>query len=513
MPAPASSTSSLARPSASAARNVTGPSPAYFAALSSRLITIWRSESACTGAASVSSTSKAKRSTPPASGAKRSTVSRSSGASATDLSPHPHHPTLRAGELQDVLDQVSQPPSLLHDHAQGAPPLAFPGGAAQLQRLGVEENLGERGAQLVGDAGGEVGPESRQLSLAAELAQGHGGERRGHGEQRQEERQPRRRPRHRELAGDRRWKHGLEHGATRRRGHRVAGVPLGVRVAQAEQRRSFRRAHLDRRERRVAQTARHRARQQRVPLERRGDERTQRAGTRHHAIRGERRVVHRVAAVAQLLDTVHGHSALGRASPPGEGSSPAAGNHRAAEPGLDRRVRGTREGEAAAAEVVREPAPGGVLPRARQQIGSHRRDRGGGCQRVIGRGGRAPHDRIQRGGHAGLQRFRARRGELERRHRSVVAEGPLRGDPVGASGALCLVGEERREDEGEAEQDHERARSTVHDWSLCRHPDGAQRLGILPGRQDPSHPLGMTACYPAAAAASSCCFSRARRRL
>jgi hypothetical protein len=84
--------------------------------------------------------------------------------------PDPGTVPLRPGEPEHVLHQVGEPAGLLDDDPERLTPLVLPGHPPELQGLGEEEDLGERGAELVGHAGGEVGPEPRQLLLPVELA-------------------------------------------------------------------------------------------------------------------------------------------------------------------------------------------------------------------------------------------------------------------------------------------------------------------------------------------------------
>ena len=100
------------------------------------------------------------------------------------------HPPLGAGELEHVLHQMSEPPGLLHDHAERLPPLVFPADPAQLERLGEEQNLGERGAELVRDAAGEVGAEPGQLLLPAKLPDSDHAEPAREREQQEQDREP-----------------------------------------------------------------------------------------------------------------------------------------------------------------------------------------------------------------------------------------------------------------------------------------------------------------------------------
>ena len=69
--------------------------------------------------------------------------------------------------MQHVLHQVRQPPRLLDDDRHGLAPRVLPARPTELERLAEEEDLGERSAQLVRHAGGEVLPEPHQLLLRA----------------------------------------------------------------------------------------------------------------------------------------------------------------------------------------------------------------------------------------------------------------------------------------------------------------------------------------------------------
>ncbi len=149
-----------------------------------------------------SSSVRSRTAAEPASAVKRSTISRSSGARATAYGHHPHHLPLGARQVQHVLHQVAQAARLLDDDRERLPPLVLSRRAAQLERLAEEQDLGERRAQLVRDAGGEVVPEPHQLVLAAELPRGDRGEPGGEREQAEQEREPRAWARHHELTGD-----------------------------------------------------------------------------------------------------------------------------------------------------------------------------------------------------------------------------------------------------------------------------------------------------------------------
>ena len=74
--------------------------------------------------------------------------------------------------------------------AERLAPLVFSGCPAQLERLGEEQDLGERGAELVRDAGGEVGAQPGQLLLPPELPDGDHAEPGREREQAEQQRQP-----------------------------------------------------------------------------------------------------------------------------------------------------------------------------------------------------------------------------------------------------------------------------------------------------------------------------------
>jgi hypothetical protein len=115
---------------------------------------------------------------------------------------HAHHPALGTREVQHVFHQVGQAARLLDDDRERLPPLVLSGRPAQLERLAEEQDLGERCAQLVRDAGGEVVPEPHQLVLAPELPRGDRCEPRGERQQTEQQREPRAGTRHHELTGD-----------------------------------------------------------------------------------------------------------------------------------------------------------------------------------------------------------------------------------------------------------------------------------------------------------------------
>jgi hypothetical protein len=204
---------------------------------------------------------------------------------------------------------VGEAPRLLHDDRQGLPPLVLAGGAAQLQRLAEEQDLGQRSAQLVRHAGGEVVPEPHQLVLAAELPRGDRSEPRGEHEQAEQQRQPRAGARHDQLARDvGRQRGAYGDGTGIRCGVACVGAPWRARPEQgAAGGIEDREAH----EPRVGQSAGHLRRQQRMPRHDGREERREGGPAGRHAVHCERRLVRGVAVVADGLDRVDRHGARG----------------------------------------------------------------------------------------------------------------------------------------------------------------------------------------------------------
>ena len=177
-PAPSSSHPALARdrrrsstPTVTVCRR--GP---YFTALSSRLSTIWRSALAVGDRMRrrvASSRARRATSAAPASGRQSSTIPLHARAQVERLRAEPRHPPLGAREVQNVLDEMHQPPAFLHDHICRAC-------AARLrvrtrprfECLGEEQDLRQRRAQLVRHARDEIGAQARQLVLAPQLQHG-----------------------------------------------------------------------------------------------------------------------------------------------------------------------------------------------------------------------------------------------------------------------------------------------------------------------------------------------------
>ena len=91
-------------------------------------------------------------------------------------------------EGQYVFDQVREAVRLAIDVVERPLALRLGGEAAEAQRLEEQTDLGERRAQLVRDARDEVGAQTRQLLLAAELDDRNHGERRRDEEHAEEER-------------------------------------------------------------------------------------------------------------------------------------------------------------------------------------------------------------------------------------------------------------------------------------------------------------------------------------
>ncbi len=100
-------------------------------------------------------------------------------------------PPFRAREVQQVLDEVRQAARFLVDDRQGAAPLFFGTDAAERQGLGEHADLRERRAQLVRDAGDEVGPQLSELGFAPQLEQRSSDQCGGQSEQAQNQRQAR----------------------------------------------------------------------------------------------------------------------------------------------------------------------------------------------------------------------------------------------------------------------------------------------------------------------------------
>ena len=92
--------------------------------------------------------------------------------------------------MQKVLHEVRQPPGFLIDDRQRAAALLVGAHAAERQRLRKHPDLGERCAQLVRDAGNEIGAEARQLGFAAQLEERGPDKHRCQSEQAEDQRQP-----------------------------------------------------------------------------------------------------------------------------------------------------------------------------------------------------------------------------------------------------------------------------------------------------------------------------------
>ena len=86
---------------------------------------------------------------------------------------------------------MRQAPSLLVDDRQRAPPLFVGADAAERECLGEHANLGERGTQLVRDAGDEVSAQPCELRFAPQLEQRSADQDRGQNEHAEDQRQPR----------------------------------------------------------------------------------------------------------------------------------------------------------------------------------------------------------------------------------------------------------------------------------------------------------------------------------
>ena len=98
---------------------------------------------------------------------------------------------LRAGEVEQVLDEVGQPARFLIDDRQRAAPLFLGPDAAERERFGEHPDLRERGAQLVRDAGDEVSAQAGELRLAPQLEQRSADQDRGQAEHAENQRQAR----------------------------------------------------------------------------------------------------------------------------------------------------------------------------------------------------------------------------------------------------------------------------------------------------------------------------------
>ncbi len=97
---------------------------------------------------------------------------------------------------------MSEAPSFLHDDVDRLPASVLVPGTAQLERLGKEQDLRERGAKLVRDTRGEIRAEPNEVLLTAELTGGDDGESGRERQQTEQNREPRCRSGHDQSAGD-----------------------------------------------------------------------------------------------------------------------------------------------------------------------------------------------------------------------------------------------------------------------------------------------------------------------
>ncbi len=98
---------------------------------------------------------------------------------------------LRAREVQQVLDEMGQAPSLLVDDRQRAAALFVGSNPSECQGLREHADLREWRPELVRNARDEVGAQPGQLGLAAQLEQRSADQRRGQPQQAEDQRQPR----------------------------------------------------------------------------------------------------------------------------------------------------------------------------------------------------------------------------------------------------------------------------------------------------------------------------------
>ena len=105
--------------------------------------------------------------------------------------------------MQEILNEVREAAGFLVDDLERAAPLCLAADAAQQQRLAEHADLRQGRAQLVGDAGDEIGAQAGQVVLAAQLHQRGDDEPGGEQQHPQHVRQPRagQAPDH-ELVGD-----------------------------------------------------------------------------------------------------------------------------------------------------------------------------------------------------------------------------------------------------------------------------------------------------------------------
>ena len=361
---------------------------------------------------------------------------------------------LGAGILEHVLHQMGKPPGLLHDHAERLAPLVFTDHPSQLERLGVEQNLGERGPELVRHAAGEVGAEPGQLLLPAELPERDHAETAREREQQEQDREPAPGLDQGQPRGDGRRKRRPGREPASGIGGRGAGVLAAGERAGVPEQPIVRRPHLERSQLGVRYPPGDRRREQRPARERPGEHRRERRAADHHPVGGERGIVGRESAVADRLDPIERHPVVPRSAAPG-GSESLDGPHRPAQPLAQVRRGGrARGGHAPAPEVDLEDEPSGI---GAFGTGGHQLERGGDRrrrrERVVGRGARASHHWGQGRRQQIVELFGSGDEQLVRRHGRVVAKRPLRGDSVRAGGPLGLEREQSGQEQGEREQD------------------------------------------------------------
>ena len=281
-------------------------------------MTIWCRQSGSAEAMSRSSSSQRTLSAAaPASGAKRSTISLTSGASSSvSLRTWTIRRSARE-KCSTFSTRCASRRGLLHDDAERLPRAVLAAGATHLQGLRKEQDLGERGPKLVGYARGEVGAQARELLLPAELSHGDGGEPRGERQQPEKNRQARRGARHHQTPRHRRREpHPHDEGAgAGRRGIAAVGAGAGLRTTPVENPPGGV-GDLQPHQVGIRQTAGYRPGQQGVAREYIGKDRRQRARTGDKAVGRERRVVHGIAAVSQRLDPVERQRAGRACFPP-----------------------------------------------------------------------------------------------------------------------------------------------------------------------------------------------------